>query len=730
MTTDGQFSDVSIEDAVEKACWRDTEAERASYLEIIRDEFKIKSAAMWGQFPDADKDDLKAAGLPRMVIIQLDDWFQQQLVDNWERNSPSRNRKLRETDETQLICREATKKDVVDYVFDCAAGPPPEGGSTKVWSKAPAGFKCQLKCTSGVMGIGKSTVLSKVGPWVRERVAALIAAAGHAQRLPGAAGPDDIANGPVPLMLRGFKVAHVSYNGGSPKYEVPRAGDEALCFGKHLLRSHGFPERGMSKVRSLEDALRIMRAAIELDDTQLLIVTVDEIADLDTRSSGANPLALRNTVSALMNVQDASLAQQQSPVLFIFSSVLECLFPDLEAKTGSGRSVGVIALPHLHLDAAQELLFERMPGLEDAYNKSPALRQLILSCMGHPRALFEGIVENVKVKQIDTFDLAGCRKDILAMCKLHYLRNDATERDSIVRRWFAGDIDADLRQQLLVCGVLQVVDSIDFLLPLALHGWAASVLEKDDGAYWALAHHVGRAYSADCVVERTHEKKVEEVVTHYEAVRRISRAGRKGETIGSFFKQTNYIGSAWKSREITIRIPEETGDGIVEFVTDFSDAELVLRYLRSGRIVVSEKRTEQGLEYASAFFEQGDEMLVAVAQVKFQPVVKWSEAGQMLSEEVNDFTRTLKAKSIPWFPVMYTTHHAAIAPETFSNGVYFNEVTLFEFTKKLGILRTHVEKLGQKLRTRCPSLARPMPTKRQGSPDTSGTGRKGPLPES
>ena len=64
-------------------------------------------------------------------------------------------------------------------------------------------------------------------------------------------------------------------------------------------------------------------------------------------------------------------------------------------------------------------------------------------------------------------------------------------------------------------------------------------------------------------------------------------------------------------------------------------------------------------------------------------------------------------KKVEWFSVMYTNHHAALAQKTYVDGVYFDELTLFEFTQPLGILRMHLEKLGGMLATKYPALFGP-----------------------
>ena len=44
-----------------------------------------------------------------------------------------------------------------------------------------------------------------------------------------------------------------------------------------------------------------------------------------------------------------------------------------------------------------------------------------------------------------------------------------------------------------------------------------------------------------------------------------------------------------------------------------------------------------------------------------------------------------------------TPDQGTIQESTYKDGVYFNEVSIFKFTNKLGILRLHTEKLGKSL---------------------------------
>ena len=67
----------------------------------------------------------------------------------------------------------------------------------------------------------------------------------------------------------------------------------------------------------------------------------------------------------------------------------------------------------------------------------------------------------------------------------------------------------------------------------------------------------------------------------------------------------------------------------------------------------------------------------------------------------------LRTRRVRHFPVVYTTadQHRMNAT-TYADGIYFIESDLFAFTHKLGVLRLHCEKLGQRLGQSYPWLRR------------------------
>ena len=88
-------------------------------------------------------------------------------------------------------------------------------------------------------------------------------------------------------------------------------------------------------------------------------------------------------------------------------------------------------------------------------------------------------------------------------------------------------------------------------------------------------------------------------------------------------------------------------------------------------------------------------MTVACVQCKFvQSTVSW--AG--IKTKMADATKWLKQKKIKCLPVIYTTaDQNSMKQATYAGGIYFNETDMFEFTKRLGVLRLHTQKLGKNM---------------------------------
>ena len=132
----------------------------------------------------------------------------------------------------------------------------------------------------------------------------------------------------------------------------------------------------------------------------------------------------------------------------------------------------------------------------------------------------------------------------------------------------------------------------------------------------------------------------------------------------------------------------------------------MIKLLEQGVTVVSQKQSEEGLEYLTPWRLNDAEgkLVVACVQCKFvKDKVPWSK----LKEHMHSAVKPLKEKKIGFLPVIYATpDQDTIQESTYNDGVYFNEVSIFKFTSKLGILRLHTEKLGKSLQKEVPVLNR------------------------
>ena len=188
---------------------------------------------------------------------------------------------------------------------------------------------------------------------------------------------------------------------------------------------------------------------------------------------------------------------------------------------------------------------------------------------------------------------------------------------------------------------------------------------------------------------------------HYEAVLRKASEG-KTFTLKLFYK-SEHVSPTLVASEVKAKVPAQ--DTLVEYVKDFSDQARVLELLRTGFIVVSEFHNEYALEYLSPFRDASDgTLIVACVQCKFvQSTAKWSD----IRTKMADATKWLKKKNIKCVPVIYTTaDQKSIKPETYAGGIYFNETDMFEFTKRLGVLRLHTQKLGKNMEQKHKWLSR------------------------
>ena len=267
-----------------------------------------------------------------------------------------------------------------------------------------------------------------------------------------------------------------------------------------------------------------------------------------------------------------------------------------------------------------------------------------------------------------------------------------------IPRWFNFATEDNLKPALRRDGLLLRLPhdkDTEFFPPLILWEWARRNANR------SLAYHLQQAYAADAVLGADTEKKMEPLIYHYEALLRKASEG-KTFTLKQFYK-SEHVSDQLVASAVKAKVPPR--DRLVEFVTDFSDYTRVLELLRTGFIVVSAFRNEYALEYLSPFRDASDDtLIVACVQCKFvQSTVSWSD----IKTKMADATQWLKKEKVKCFPVIYTTaDQKSMKPETYAGGIYFNETDMFEFTKRLGVLRLHTQKLGKHIEQKHKWLSR------------------------
>lgn len=183
---------------------------------------------------------------------------------------------------------------------------------------------------------------------------------------------------------------------------------------------------------------------------------------------------------------------------------------------------------------------------------------------------------------------------------------------------------------------------------------------------------------------------MEPVMYHYEAVLRKVHVMQGEEFDLQDFYKTRYFDIS----PVLVKVKVPRVSSLVHEVDDFSDIEAIIGFLCEGRIVVSKAHSEVGVEYLAPFeLASNGELYVACVQCKF---VYSSTNCSEISKKMDAAVRGLERKKVRHIPVVYTTvDQQKINKRTFQGGVYFIEKDIFEFTKRLGILRLHTQKLGQ-----------------------------------
>ncbi len=331
--------------------------------------------------------------------------------------------------------------------------------------RAPAHEKYALLGASGIKGIGKTTFLMYGALSVAPKC--------------------------------GMKGGYVTFNGcGAQKQAFLKSrgrGHSHLdAFGHMLISWCGIDEECVYDL-PFKDCLELYRRMLGCK-SQDLALFIDEIGDLGESQAA-------DTLSELMSFMD----QGNGTIVFVFSHIIEHFLQ--EAATGSGREVKVLPLPALPID-----VWKMECGLKDwneAASGDKGIHQLLLSCCGHPRSLFDGLKEASSLlpragHDVPLRDLIWARKAMMAVCKF----NDPSSRDigPLLTKWFGicpdesevADAEGVMLQRQRDGLLLSVPGSPakDFILPILVQWWA-----QEHRVNSSLAFHLDAAYAADAVLE-------------------------------------------------------------------------------------------------------------------------------------------------------------------------------------------------------------------------------------
>lgn len=492
------------------------------------------------------------------------------------------------------------------------------------------------------------------------------------------------------------KAAYITFNGGGTLAKVFQ---ESVLSGNQFVNAfgHAFLEACDVSGKEFENmkfdqSLDLFRAILSANSDEDLVLFVDEIGALKEA---------QDTISGLMSEMD----KRNGKLTFVFAHIQQDFLD--QQMTGSGRKVIPLPLPTLPIDAWVEI----HPSLRAPAASCSGFHQLLLSCCGHPRSICDGIQDacqkNPTLQTHPTESaLVTARDTIMSCCKFREFLNRDRGRfiTDLISGWFnfLQPVSlSDLARDGLLLKVAHdsedgtALGQADFLLPLLIQTWATREARSS-----SVAFHLQQAYAADAMLGHGIEKKMEALMYHYEAVLRKVVEG-KTFLLNNFYKGA-HVGEEFL--EMEVRAPVPSGTDLVWTVIDFSNPDCVLGHLRAGRIVVSKSPTEPGVEYLSPYIVVGtEELLVAACQCKFVSVK--TEPWQVMNGKIVQAMTWLTERGIRHFPVAYTTvDQRGLNASTYKRGAFFTESDLFEFTKKLGILRLHTEKLGTYLSSACPWL--------------------------
>ena len=572
-------------------------------------------------------------------------------------------------EESQLFGRQATKSKVIKYLKCCE----------ELHEDVFDGQKFSLLGSSGVKGIGKTELHKQICTnWVTSSLG------------------------------EKAEAIYISYSGGGKAGAYCQDASTMEAYKKtgwgwiesmgHLLLVTCGVDKKVAVQADFDQAIAFVRSQLGEGKSGQLVICVDEIIHLDevneAFNKGKNMTLAQLIMSECMGRQD----KEKGKLIFIFTAILDSMYTKLMSQ--SGRRVAALPLNMIPLcDVFGSIIDDR---LRELAKTQPGVHQLILSCAGHPRATVDGLkaahqyllpTDAAPPSTIYPSALAAARTKVIDVCKfkLGYLD------ESIVGKWFdLRGASCELRQDLLSKGILHSIDGVEFLFPLLLHEWA----RKNQSLIYG--HHLSQLFDADLGLDNNAEKLMEPVMYHYEAVLRKAMEGQKFDL--RLFYKSEHCGMSPVMG--TAKVPNSTS--LVYEMEDFDDIDKVLGVLRDGFIVVSKAHSEVGVEYLAPFEEvETGRLFVACVQCKFvRSTTNWQGIKTKMKKAVEKLAEKKVGKyKVEHFPVVYTTvDQQAVLKKTCKDGAYFIERDIFEFTKRLGILRLHTQKLGTVLTAEYPFL--------------------------
>ena len=494
----------------------------------------------------------------------------------------------------------------------------------------------------------------------------------------------------LPDLKMSAKGAYLTFNGGSAEganvfWKSHTQQNTALDSVGHVLMANLKVEVQQYSLLDFEQCLNLFRKALGMSEEESLVLFIDEIGELKKQAD--------DVLKALMSAADA----RGGKLVFVFAHISQ-QFLD-HAATGSGRKVISLPLEALPIDT-----WKQKKDWKEAAREHAGIHQLHLQCCGHPRSLCDGLDE-VKTQNLTLLSdpteeaLIEARQHIIRECTFNSETDFRLNKD--IPRRFNLVTEDNLKPELRRDGLLLILphdQDTEFFPPLLLRDWA-----RRNANDRSLAYHLQQAYAAGAVLGSNTEKKMEPLMYHYKALLRKASEG-KTFTLKQFYK-SEHVSPTLVALEVKAKVPAQ--DTLVEYVKDFSDQARVLELLRTGFIVVSEFHNEYALEYLSPFRDASDDHTLPVACVQCKFVQSTAKTWSDIKTKMAVATQWLKKEKVKCFPVIHTTaDQKSMKPETYAGGIYFNETDMFEFTKRLGVLGLHTQKLGKNMEQKHKSLSR------------------------